>query len=461
MNAAEAIEQRFRACVHCGLCLESCPTYVQLGTEMDSPRGRIVLMRGIDEGRIDPTPTVLRHLDLCLACRACETACPSNVEYGRLIEHFRGKHPPLSGGIAAALGGHALADRALALLLFKVFPHRQRLKLGLTLGRWLRAMGALDLLRELAWHGRLARVSNWLPTWLLRMEQMLPDLPPPLRIPHPAIRTSYAENRSIALSARNAAPRFPSRTAAALFLGCVGEAVFPHVNRATVRVLNRFGCRVSCPQGQVCCGAIHLHGGRRADAQALARANVDALAGDDPIVTNVAGCGAVLKQYGDLLADDPRYADRAVRFARRVRDVSEYLVERVETNGLPSVGFTLVRESLLAPIRVAYHDPCHLCHAQGVREQPRKLLRAIPGLELVELDDGEMCCGAAGTYNLTQPDMADALGRRKLDRIRATGASIIATGNAGCLLHLSAIARKETRKLTFVHPVELLGCALD
>ncbi len=405
-------EQLFRACVHCGLCLEHCPTYVQLGVEMAAPRGRILLMHGILDGRIEPTAAVRNHLDLCLGCRACETACPSGVRYGALLERFRDAD--------RATRKPTLSQRLLDYLLFNVFPNRRRLASWLTLGRAARAIG-LD--RAIEQTGLL----DMLPAWLAKLLRMLPpneDPAEPLCDIYPA-----------------AAPRAHG----SFFIGCIGEAMFAQTNRATLRVLNANGVTVECPDSQVCCGAIHAHAGRTEDARTLARKNIEALTGNDPIVTNIAGCGAMLKHYAELLADDPQYAAKAAAFTSRVRDISEYLVD------LP---LTPPTHELRA--RVTYHDPCHLCHAQGIRRQPRDLLRAIPGLELVDLPESEMCCGAAGTYNLTQPEMSAELAARKLACIDRTGAAIVATGNAGCILQLRAAAES---RVEVSHPIELLDRA--
>lgn len=414
---SRSLDQLFQSCVHCGLCLEHCPTYVTRNFEPDSPRGRILLMRGLHDARIDLTPAVQRHLDLCLDCRACETACPSGVRYGRLIEHFRTTQPrpPRT----------AWTERLLDYLLYEIFPDRRRLARWLRVGQFARAIGATRF-------ADLTGLSRLLPPMLDRMQRMLPDDDPapaePLRAEYPA-----------------AAPR----RRASFFVGCVGEAVFPHTNRASLRVLNASGASVDCPASQTCCGAIHHHGGRLADALRLARANIDAFPGSDPIVTSIAGCGAMLKQYGALLADDSAYARRATDFSRRVQDISEFVADAPPLALRP------------LPLRVTYHDPCHLCHAQGIRRQPRDMLRRIPGLQLVDLPESELCCGAAGTYNLTQPEMSATLALRKLDRIRSTGASVVATGNAGCLLQLRAAAREHAAPIEVIHPIDLLDKALS
>ncbi|MCK6457015.1 MAG: (Fe-S)-binding protein [Phycisphaerae bacterium] len=418
MTAVHDLDARLRTCIHCGLCLEHCPTYVDLCTEMDSPRGRIVLMRGLHERRIEPTPAVAQHLNRCLGCRGCETACPSGVRYGELLEHFRSQ-----SGLPAE---STVMPRLMAFANFYLFPYRRRMRAAVAMARAVRWLGASHLVRA-------TPLARWIPDWMLRLDAMLPttiDAAEPLRREY------------------RAGPRDAQR--ARLFIGCVAEVLRPRTHRATIRVLNRHGCDVECPPAQGCCGALHLHAGRRGEACALARANIDALHGDAPVITNVAGCGAMLKQYGDLLADDPAYAAPAAEFARRVRDVSEF-VATLEP----------VPPTRAMPIRAVYHDPCHLGHAQSVRSAPRELLRRIPGLQLVELNDGELCCGAAGIYNLTHPDIADRLAEAKLRRIRDTRAELVITGNIGCMLHLGARARRDNAPIRIVHTMELLDEACD
>lgn len=416
----DTIERGFSSCVHCGLCLEHCPTYVELGLEMDSPRGRIVIMKGIAEGRIDATESAHRHVELCLGCRACETACPSGVPYGELLESFRANHRPTQR--------RRWSDRVRDYLIFNVFPDAQRLRRWIGLGRLARGFGIEQAMHEIG-------VQRLLPEWLVKLTDMLPDND---EREVERLRPEYVASPSC------------HGDAASLFTGCIGEAVFAHVNRATIRVVNRCRVSVHCPPAQVCCGAIHAHGGRIDDARRLARRNIDVFEANAaaPIVCSVAGCGAMLKQYGHLLAGDREYAERARAFAGRVQDVSEFVAGRQ----LPL---------RLRPIDaiVTYHDPCHLCHAQDIRAEPRALLRAIPGLNLVDVPESEMCCGAAGTYNLTEPAMAERLAQRKVEHIRRTGASIVATGNAGCQLQIAAALRRLGLAIQVVHPVELLDRA--
>ncbi len=416
------ILRRFDDCIHCGFCLPACPTYGELADENDSPRGRIVLMKALADGRTTLTERVERHLDGCLNCRACEPACPSGVQYGRLIDATReqvaARRPP--GGLERLLLG--------------VVAEPRRLRRALTLARLAQTLGLEEFLRSSGLLERLPR--RW-----AALLTMLPPLDPP---PEPLARWSE--------------PAGPARARVGLFLGCVNEAVGGAGNRAMRDVLLANGCAVNCPPAQTCCGAIHQHAGRREDARALAAQNIRAFLDVDPpldaVVTNIAGCGAMLKEYAQLFAPQGQRESQSIhpvaadiqRFATQVRDIHEFLT------ALPPHP-----PPVPVPLRVAWHDPCHLAHAQRVRQQPRDLLRMIPSLELVELPGSDRCCGAAGTYNLTQPEMADALAARKLDDIDRAGVDCIVTGNVGCLLQLQRHARLRGRPLTVVHTVDLLA----
>jgi glycolate oxidase iron-sulfur subunit len=394
---------RLSECVHCGLCLEACPTYVELGTEADSPRGRIHLIRGLEEGTLRPTSEVVRHLDLCLGCRACETACPSGVRYGQIIEQAR--------AYLDEAYRRPWWDRARRRLIAALFSRPERLRAFLTPLRGVQRLG-------------LWRVAQA----LLPAAALLPpleDAGQPAAV-HPA---SGDEKMRVGL-----------------LLGCVAREIFPRTTEAAIRVLTRNGVRVDVPPTQACCGALHLHGGDPESARALARRNLDAFPPEyDAVIVTAAGCGAAMKEYGELLAGDERYAERARRFAARVRDVSEVLA-----------GLALESPGNARPQRVTYHDACHLAHGQRVREEPRALLRRIPGLELVELPESDVCCGSAGSYNLTEPAMARRLLERKLDHIAATGASCVVAANPGCILQIRAGLACRGLDVRVVHPVELL-----
>lgn len=406
---------RFLDCVHCGLCTSACPTYVETGDENDSPRGRIYLMRGIADRTLPLTPQVRRHLELCLDCRACETACPSGVQYGRLIEPFRVAMED------ASPDARKTEDWFHQLILFGLFPHPDRLRRCLIPARLAQRLG-LDRLAEALGLYRL------LPPRLRRLATLLPRLAKPSP-PLP--------------------PRLPAKGAlrgrVALFTGCVGDAVFRHTHWATARVLQENGCEIVVPQNQVCCGAIHFHAGHSDPARSLADQNVDAFEELDveAIIVNVAGCAAMLKDYGHHWRDE-RQEQRSA-FASKVKDVCQFIDE---------LGLAPPRGRL--DLKATYHDACHLLHAQKVRDAPRNLLAQVPGLSLIDLPESELCCGAAGTYNLTEPEMADRLGQRKLQHVLSTGVSTVIAANAGCILQIARESRRVGHRVEVVHPIEIL-----
>ena len=399
-------------CIHCGICLPQCPSYRVLGLEADSPRGRVYLMRAAAEGRLGLTPTFVTHMDRCLGCRACETACPSGVPFGRLLEAVRGQ---IERRVPRPRGRRLLRTAVLGVV---PYPRRLGLLLGgfrlyqrLGLGRLARGLGLLSLFPRLD-----------------LLERLLPPLlPSGERLP------------------ARVAPEGPARGEAALLAGCVQRLLFPEVNAATARLLARSGFAVSVPEGQACCGALHLHWGDRETARALARRNLQAFGTGALVVINAAGCGAALREYGDLLRGEPG----AVAFSARVRDVSQLLAE-----ALPAPVHPL-------DLTVTYHDPCHLAHGQRIRAEPRRLLRAIPGLRLVELPESDLCCGSAGVYNLLEPGIAAELLERKLDRIVETGAKVVVSGNPGCLLQLRMGFARRGLGIRAHHPVELLAWSFE
>ena len=412
---------KFLDCVHCGLCLPACPTYSELGVEMDSPRGRIHLMRAYADGRIDLTDHFETHMSGCLDCRACETACPAGVHYGSLVEAARAE-------IVEQRPRPFLSRLFRNLVFEKLLPSRFRLSVVFLPLRWYQALGLQKLARMLG-------LTKVLPSRLRDMEAMMPPMPG---------RSMKGELRPFTPASGTAAYRV------GLITGCVMNEMFTHVNTATARVLNENGCDVVIPETQTCCGALQVHGGERTVAESLARRNIDAFeeAAVDTVIINAAGCGAQLKEYGDLLAGDPDYRDRARAFSDKVKDVHEFLA------GIP------VKEEMgTVSARVAYHDACHLAHGQRVREAPRGLLSLIPGLELVELEESDWCCGSAGIYNLTHPDMAERLLARKMDHVRQADPDVVATGNPGCILQIQHGIRRDGRDIEVVHPVELLDRA--
>jgi glycolate oxidase iron-sulfur subunit len=404
-------------CVHCGFCLPTCPTYVLWGEEMDSPRGRIYLMQeGLDGEPL--SDSMVQHWDRCLGCMACVTACPSGVQYDKLIEDTRAQ--------VERLHHRSAKDRALRTLVFALFPHPQRLRL---LRAPLRAVQRSGLDRRLRRTGLLERISPQ----LAAMESLAPRV---------HAREEFPERVPAA---------GPRRAVVGMLTGCVQREFFPGVNAATARVLAAEGCDVVSPPAQRCCGALSFHNGREEEAQRFARALVDTFdtAGVEYVVANAAGCGSTMKDYARLLRDDPAYADRARAFSRKVRDISELLVE---------LGPVAPRHPL--EVSVAYHDACHLAHAQGVRSQPRELLRQIPGLELREIAEAELCCGSAGVYNILNPEPARELGDRKAANIVATGADLLVTANPGCLMQVASAIGRSGHPMVLAHTVELLDVSI-
>jgi glycolate oxidase iron-sulfur subunit len=437
--------------VHCGLCLPACPTYLQTGHEAESPRGRIQLMRGISDGAIAPTNSVRRHLDSCLDCRGCETACPSGVVYHELIEETRQR---LEQHLRRHPTGRESFEPLLRWFLRNVLTHPWRMKLAVLPVRLLQRARVYDILRRL-------RIFELLPPPLRQMEQMLPDSGPLWPRPLPQMSGAMGIDALVTALVNNASSRRPADAPSAkprlmigFFAGCIGSIVYDRVNRQAIQLLTACGADVYAPPQQCCCGAIHQHGGAANQAREMARRNVDLFLGIDGrgvdyLVTNIAGCGAMLREYDLLLRDDPAYSVRAAEFSRRVRDISQLL-------------YQLPLPPMTHPVNLTatYHDACHLAHAQRVTAVPRQLLEKIPGLKIVPLPESDLCCGAAGTYNLTHPEMAADLANRKLDSVAASGAQVCVAGNAGCALHLRSHARQRGQPLRVVHPVELVHQAV-
>jgi glycolate oxidase iron-sulfur subunit len=423
-SGAPSFEQ-VSACVHCGLCLESCPTYRELRVEPDSPRGRIYLMKGILEDRLDPTPEVVQHLDQCLDCRACETACPAGVHYSEILERTRTVLEPHRGRgwfarlLRWAVLDKLLPDRRIQRVVFKLLWIQKIL--GLTaLGRWLGRRG-------------------WLPGRLSAMAVQAPD------VPLSSFRDRHRKDFDPVRGRLTFKARGERRRRVALFTGCLADQLFADVNQATVRVLVENGCEVDVLSGEACCGALHIHNGARDAAKDLARKNVALFnAGKyDAILVNAAGCGAELRHYGGLLDGEPAAKD----FGARVRDISEYLAE---------IGWRKPAGKIDAG-RTAYDEPCHLLHAQKISAAPKQVLQAVPGAEPVPLEDAEFCCGSAGLYSVLQPAIADAVLRRKVDCIKKSGCETVVTGNPGCLMQIRTGCREAGLPVRVRHPVELLA----
>ena len=408
-------------CVHCGFCLPACPTYVLWGEEMDSPRGRIYMMKKSAQGEAPLDQLFRQHMDNCLGCMGCMTACPSGVQYDKLIEDTRAQ---VERNIPSSFG-----DRMFRRLIFTIFPHPARLRLlALPLFVYQR-LGIQALVRT-------SGLLRLLPKRLAAMDSLLPRVPLNLFRPFP----------------RNVVPTTPPRRRVGMLTGCVQQVFFQHVNRATARVLAAEGCEVVVPQSQPCCGALMLHSGLEEDAAQSAKQVILAFeaADVDTVVINAAGCGSTMKQYGYLLRDDPSWAERARVFSAKCLDISEILCD---------LSPRAPRHAL--PMRVAYHDACHLRHAQAVFEQPRELLSAIPGLELVEIEESSLCCGSAGVYNLLNPGPATQLGDRKLENVLTAKPEAVIFSNPGCMLQLMAsFRRRKLKALPTFHLVELIDASI-
>ena len=453
-----------RQCIHCGFCLPTCPTYAVLGVEMDSPRGRIYQMQAVADGRMEVSPEFVDHIYCCLGCRACETACPSGVQFGKLIEAAReqvqlevaqmpflgqqarlettpqakplardDEEYPLHQHIPASPTLESPTERLLRRFFFDLMlPSRLVTSLVFASLKLYQRTGLQKLLHRT----RLLDAVNALPTpfqgKLKTPEELMFNvsgelLPTPLPEVTPALG--------------------PRLYRVGFISGCIMDQVFRGINEATIRVLTANGCEVITPTHQQCCGALHIHAGEAERGRELARHNIDIFEpyNCDAIIINSAGCGSNLKEYGHLLRDDPNYAKRAQAFSANVKDISEFLAAIDLNHEMGEITRT-----------VAYHDACHLVHGQKIKQQPRQLLQTIPGITLVNLKEADWCCGSAGIYNITNQEMANTLLQRKMDNIAATGASVIATGNPGCIMQIALGARERGMEIDIVHPIQLI-----
>jgi glycolate oxidase iron-sulfur subunit len=404
-------------CVHCGFCLASCPTYLETGSELDSPRGRIYLMKTAGEGKIPLEGSLVSHLDKCLGCLACMPACPSGVQYGSLIEAGRSQ--------IERRYERPLSQRLFRSLIFSLFPYPQRLRLmtpffyiyeRLGIRRLVESSGILRAVSD-----NLAQMGEMLP----KVNSLLPPGPLPEVVP----------------------AKGKKRFRVALLTGCVQSVFFNRTNEATVRVLAENGCEVIIPEGQGCCGALSVHSGRLSEGRDFARGLIRKFDGleVDALIINSAGCGSTIKDYGHILKDDPEYAERAEAIPAKARDVMEFLSDAGLTGELKDLN-----------IRVTYQDACHLGHAQGIKDQPRNVIRQIPGVELTELTESDVCCGSAGIYNLVQPEMSRKLLARKTSHVEETRADYLVAGNPGCLLQIEKGIRQKGLNMKTAHPIELL-----
>jgi len=407
-------ETKSLACIHCGLCLGACPTYLETGDENNSPRGRIYLMRALQQGRLEAQGAVVRHIDLCLGCRACEAVCPSGVQYGQLLEHTRDH-------IEKKFHRSAFQTFLRRLVIEKAFPFPGRMKLAMLPARVVRAL----------------HVERFLPKYLRDAVALAPEQPNGSQLPE--------------FSPAHGA----SRGRVAMISGCVMSALFGKTNAATVRLLNCGGWDVVVPRGQVCCGALYAHSGRLELARENARRNIETFEryGAEAILTNAAGCGSTLKEYGGLLAGDQSWSQRAAQFAAKVKDLSEWLVPQ---DFKAANGHAGADRGGNGASKITYHDACHLAHAQRITKAPRDLVKAVAGDRFVELPEGDLCCGSAGTYNLTEPEMAERLQKRKIENILRSGARIVVTSNPGCLLQIQAGLRQAGQPIEVVHIADFL-----
>jgi glycolate oxidase iron-sulfur subunit len=413
------------ACVHCGFCLSTCPSYRVMGKETDSPRGRIYLMDAINEGRIPLSDASSQHFDTCLGCLACVTTCPSGVQYDKLIAATR---PQIERN-----HNRSLPEKLLRQLIFAIFPYPQRLRILLAPLSIYQKLGLQKLIRATGLLDRL------LPPQIAAMESVLPEIS----------AQAFQDNLPQLVAAQG-----EKRYRVGMILGCVQRLFLPQVNEATVRVLTANGCEVVIPKAQGCCAALTHHQGQELQTQELARQMIDtfAYANVDAVIINASGCGHTLKEYGHILQDDPKYAEKAKVFASKVKDVQEFLDE---------VGLTAKLSPLQdQPLTVVYQDACHMLHGQKISLEPRRLLKQIPGIQLREPIDAALCCGSAGVYNILQPEVGDELGRQKVQNLVNTKASLIASANVGCTVQIRKHLQLQEQQVPIMHPMELLDYSI-
>ena len=412
-------EYKWADCVHCGLCLESCPTYEQLGQEQHSPRGRVHLIKSVAEGKLLVNEAFADPVFQCLDCRACTTACPANVDVGGLIEEARGQ-------VRQAIplkGWKAVTNK---FFLEKLFPHHKRLNAAGSLLKFYQKSGLQKVIRNTG-------LINILPDHLAEMEAIMPEIRTP-------VRTKYKHEKVIKAKGE-------TKREVAILTGCIMDVMFSDVNEATINVLTRNGNDVVIPKNQTCCGALHVHAGDREMGRKLARQNMEAFLDSEKVIVNAAGCGCMLKEYPELFHDEPEWQEKAKEFAEKVEDISKFLYD---------TGYEIPKAELNT--RITYHDACHLAHGQGIRDEPRDLLLHIPGVEMVHMPNADRCCGSAGIYNLTNPEMAGAILASKMANV-PENIDMISMGNPGCMLQMAVGVQKYGRNQKIVHTVQLLDWA--
>jgi glycolate oxidase iron-sulfur subunit len=410
-------ESKWADCVHCGMCLESCPTYEQTGEEQHSPRGRVYLIKAVAEGKLDVDEHFAEPVFSCLDCRACTTACPVDIDVGGLIEEARGQ-------VRQAIPLKGWKKAANKFFLHGVFPHHNRLNVLGGLLRFYQQSGLQNVVRK-------TKLINFMPQHLAEMESILPEVKGSVRKKYPSVIKAKGE----------------SKQEVALLTGCVMDVFFSDINESTINVLTRNGNDVSIPKTQTCCGALHVHAGDREMGRKLAKQNIEAFEKAEKVIVNAAGCGCMMKEYTELFRDDPEWKKRAERFEEKVVDISKYLHD---------TGYEKPKAMLKTSI--TYHDACHLAHGQGVRQEPRDILLDIPGVEMVQMPNADRCCGSAGIYNLTNPDMADAVLKSKMENV-PEDVEMISMGNPGCMMQMALGVQKYGRNQKIVHTVQLLDWA--
>jgi glycolate oxidase iron-sulfur subunit len=410
-------ESKWADCVHCGMCLESCPTYEQTGEEQHSPRGRVYLIKAVAEGKLNVDEHFAEPVFSCLDCRACTTACPVDIDVGGLIEEARGQ-------VRQAIPLKGWKKAANKFFLHCVFPHHNRLNVLGGLLRFYQQSGLQTVVRK-------TKLINIMPQHLAEMESILPEVKGSVRNKYPAVIKAKGE----------------SNQEVALLTGCVMDVFFSDINESTINVLTRNGNDVSIPKNQTCCGALHVHAGDREMGRKLAKQNIEAFEKSEKVIVNAAGCGCMMKEYTELFRDEPEWKKRAERFEEKVVDISKYLHD---------TGYE--KPKAMLKTRITYHDACHLAHGQGVREEPRDILLDIPGVEIVQMPNADRCCGSAGIYNLTNPEMADAVLKSKMENV-PEDVEMISMGNPGCMMQMALGVQKYGRNQKIVHTVQLLDWA--
>ncbi|MBN6885830.1 glycolate dehydrogenase iron-sulfur subunit [Cytobacillus horneckiae] len=412
-------ENKWADCVHCGMCLESCPTYEQTGQEQHSPRGRVYLIKSVAEGKLTVNEQFMDPVFACLDCRACTTACPADVDVGGLIEEARGQirqAMPLTGWQGAVS----------KLFLHGIFPHDKRLQSLGGLLKFYQKSGMQTLVRK-------TKLINVMPKHLVEMEAIMPEINQP-------IKKKYKNNNIIKAKGE-------TKREVAMLTGCVMDVMFSDINESTINVLTRNGNDVVIPKNQTCCGALHVHAGDRDMGRKLAKQNIEAFEGTEKIIVNAAGCGCMMKEYEELFREEPEWKERAEKFSEKVEDISKFLHD---------TGYEKPKAELNT--RITYHDACHLAHGQGVRQEPRDILLDIPGVDMVHMPNADRCCGSAGIYNITNPDMAGAVLESKMENV-PDDVEMISMGNPGCMLQMAMGVEKYGRNQKIVHTVQLLDWA--